>query len=91
MVELIKKPVYIQKIDGIWYGYMPLKTTRLTINGKNDEFLGDFVTRVQKDLENIHIKPQFKCINNYGLELELEKTQKVIKDFKIKLSFLEKE
>lgn len=91
MDNFIERSVYIQKINGVWYGYMPIKNAGLTIDGKNGEILGDFIQRTINSLSTIKIKPAFRCINNYGLELELEKTQKVIKDFKIKLSFLEKE
>lgn len=82
MSELIKKAVYVQKINGSWYGYMPLKDTGIVIDEKKNEFLGDFVTRVQKSLEGIGVHPVFKCVQNYGLEDKLKDIQTVLRRFK---------
>lgn len=81
MNELIKKHVYVQKINGSWYGYMPLKDTGIIIDEKKNEFLGDFVTRVQKSLEDIGVHPVFKCVQNYGLEDKLRDIQTVLQIF----------
>lgn len=81
MTELIKKAVYVQKIEGVWYGYMPLKNSGLAIDGKDGEPLGDFVVRVQNDLSEIGIHPIFKCIQNYGLESHLRHVQDILRRF----------
>lgn len=81
MSELIKRAVYVQKINGTWYGYMPLKKSGIAINGKDGEPLGDFVVRTQNDLSEIGIHPIFKCIQNYGLESHLRHVQEILKKF----------
>lgn len=85
MSELIKKAVYIQKVEGVWMGYMPLKKSGLTIDGKDNEPLGDFVIRAQNDLSEIGIHPIFKCIQNYGLESHLRHVQEILKAFNDKM------
>ena len=79
--ELINMPVYVQKINGHWYGYMPIGDSGFVIEAKKDEFLGDFVSRSQKNLAKIKIHPIFKCIQNYGLEEKLTHIQQILKEF----------
>lgn len=83
--ELIKRAVYVQKINGTWYGYMPLKKSGLTIDGKDGESLGDFIVKAQNDLSEIGIHPTFKCIQNYGLESHLRHVQDILKAFNDKM------
>lgn len=81
MTELIKKAVYVQKIEGVWCGYMPLNKSGLAIDGKHNEPLGDFIARVNNDLSEINVHPVFKCVQNYGLESHLRHVQDIIRRF----------
>lgn len=82
MDQLINRPVYVQKISGMWYGYMPVGNTGLIIDNSKNELLGDFVLQTQKNLERIGIHPVFKCVHNYGLEEKLTDIQTVLRRFK---------
>lgn len=79
---MINKPVYVQKINGSWYGYMPIKKSGLVIDCNKNETLGDFIASTQKSLEDIGIHPMFKCVQNYGLEEKLTDIQTVLRRFK---------
>ena len=84
----MNRAVYVQKINGVWYGYMPLKKSGLAIDGKDGESLGDFVVRVQNDLTEIGVHPIFKCIQNYGLESHLRHVQEILKLYNEKGSII---
>lgn len=79
--ELTKRAVYIQKIEGVWMGYMPVGHSGFVVNCRENTTLGDFVLNVEKDMAKVNIKPVFKCIHNIGLEEHLQKTQDIIRKF----------
>ena len=71
--------VYISKVDGVWNAIIP-KKHNIVINGNNGEDLTEFCTNLKQSLiEDFNIKPQFRCIQNIGLDEYFRKNMEIIR------------
>lgn len=72
--------VYISKVDGVWNAIIPRKHNFI-INGIKGEVLIDFIESVSDELKEMNIKPQFRCVENYGLDAHFRHCQQILRRF----------
>lgn len=71
--------VYISKVCGTWNALIP-KELNYVINGNNGEDLTMFCRRLRKCMaEDFKIRPQFRCIQNSGIDEYFKKNMEIIR------------
>jgi hypothetical protein len=74
--RLMKKEIYVMRVNGVWCGYIPRKKFGISIIGKEGDTIGDFYKNVKEDYPNYDLR----CVLNYGIEEKLRKIISISKE-----------
>ena len=77
--QLKEREIYVMKVDGAWGGYMPRPKCSLTFNAERGIEIGDFIKNLTTELEELNIKPRYRCVENYGIAEHIRQHQFIIK------------
>lgn len=73
--------VYISKVDGTWNALVP-RELYYVINGNNGEDLTMFCRRLRQAMaKDFKLKPQFRCIQNSGVDEYFKRNMEIIRRF----------
>lgn len=77
--RLRQSEIYVMKVDGAWGGYMPRPKFSMTFNAKRGVELSEFIQNLKADLQEMNIKPRFRCIENQGVAEHIRQQQFIMK------------
>lgn len=77
--HLKEREIYVMKVNGAWGGYMPRPKCSITFNAERGIEIGEFIENLTTELKELHIKPRFRCIENYGVAEHIKQHQFIMK------------
>lgn len=71
--------IYVMKVNGAWGGYMPRAKCSMTFNAERGVELPEFIQTLKEELEEMNIKPRFRCIENQGVAEYIKQQQFILR------------
>ena len=71
--------VYVMKVQGAWGGYVPRPKCSITFNAARGVELIEFIQTLKQELDEMSIKPRFRCIENQGVAEHIKQQQFILK------------
>lgn len=77
--RLRQSDIYVMKVNGTWGGYMPRAKCSMTFNAERGVELLEFIQTLKEELEEMNIKPRFRCIENQGVSDHIKQQQFILR------------
>lgn len=77
--RLKQSEIYVMKVGGAWGGYMPRPKCSITFNAKRGIELAEFIQDLKQELDEMGIKPRFRCVENQGVAEHIKQQQFILK------------
>lgn len=77
--RLKQSEIYVMRVEGAWGGYMPREKFSMVFNAERGVELTEFIKNLKEELEEMNIKPRFRCIENQGIAEHIKQHQFIMK------------